>query len=53
MFIENKNVAKSTKEDALFSEVITLDDGQRTILKLRITEVLDDNTIESIKMIEQ
>jgi len=53
MFIENKNVSKSNSEDSLFSEVITLDDGKRTILKLRITEVLDDNTLADIKMIEK
>jgi purine-binding chemotaxis protein CheW len=53
MFIDNKNISKSNSEDSLFSEVITLDDGKRTILKLRITEVLDDNTINSIKMIEK
>ena len=53
MFIDNKNVSKSSSEDALFSEVITLNDGKRVILKLRITEVLDDNTIDSIKMIDK
>jgi len=53
MFIDNKNVSKSNNEDSLFSEVITLDEGKRTILKLRITEVLDDNTLENIKMIEK
>ncbi|MEA3512750.1 MAG: chemotaxis protein CheW [Campylobacterota bacterium] len=53
MFIDNANTSQSNSDDSLFSEVITLDDGKRTILKLRITEVLDDNTIESIKMIDK
>jgi len=53
MFIDNKNVSKSNSEDSLFSEVITLDEGKRTILKLRITEVLDDTTLSDIKMIEK
>ncbi len=53
MFIDNVNISKSSSEDSLFSEVITLDGGKRTILKLRITEVLDDNTIESIQMIDK
>lgn len=52
MFIDDKNVSKSSSEDSLFSEVITLDDGKRIILKLRISEVLDDKTLESIKMID-
>ena len=52
MFIEDKFVSKSSSENTLFSEVITLDEGKRVILKLRITEVLDDDTIDSIKTIE-
>lgn len=53
MFIDNTNVSKSNSEDSLFSEVINLNDGKRTILKLRITEVLDDNTLDSIKTIDK
>jgi purine-binding chemotaxis protein CheW len=52
MFIEDRFVSKSSNENTLFSEVITLDEGKRVILKLRITEVLDDDTIDSIKTIE-
>ena len=53
MFIDNKDISKSSSKDALFSEIITLDDGKRVILKLRISEVLDDATIEDIKMIDK
>ncbi len=52
MFIDDKYVSKSSSENTLFSEVVTLDEGKRVILKLRITEVLDDSTLESIKTIK-
>lgn len=53
MFIDNKYVNKSSSSDALFSDVITLDEGKRIILKLRISSVLDQKTIDSIKLIQK
>lgn len=53
MFINDENVSKSNSEDSLFSEVITLEEGKRIILKLRITEVLDEETLDDIKMIKE
>jgi len=53
MFIDNASVAQSESSDSLFSEVITLDEGKRTILKLRVESLLDDETMNNIKMIEK
>lgn len=53
MFIDECNISKANSEDSLFSEVITLNEGKRIILKLRITEVLDDETLDDIKMIKE
>lgn len=53
MFIEDENVSKSNNEDSLFSEVITLNNGKRIILKLRLSEVLDEDTLDDIKMIKE
>jgi len=53
MFIDNVNIAQSESGDALFSEIITLDEGKRTILKFRAQSLLDDETLNDIKMIEK
>jgi len=52
MFIEDKYISKSSSQDALFDEIITLDNGKRIILKLKITNVIDETTIKSIQLIQ-
>jgi len=51
MFIEDKYISSSASKDALFSDVITLDNGKRVILKLNILNVLSADIIEKIKLI--
>lgn len=53
MFINEQDINQSNSEDSLFSEVIILDEGKRIILKLRITELLDDKTLDDIKIIKE
>jgi purine-binding chemotaxis protein CheW len=50
MFIEDKFISKSDKEDALFSDIITLDEGKRIILKLQVSNILEDNILNNIKV---
>ncbi|WP_404317077.1 chemotaxis protein CheW [Malaciobacter canalis] len=53
MFINEQDINQSNSEDSLFSEVIILEEGKRIILKLRITELLDDKTLDDIKIIKE
>ena len=50
MFIEDKYISKSTSEDALFSDVITLDKGKRVILKINTNNLISKETIKSINL---
>ena len=50
MFIEDKFISKSDKEDALFSDIITLNEGKRIILKLQISNLLEENILNNIKV---
>lgn len=53
MFIEDKFISKSQSEDALFSDVITLNEGKRIILKLKIANVVDDDTMKNIAITQE
>jgi purine-binding chemotaxis protein CheW len=53
MFIEDKYISQSQSSDAVFSEIITLDGGKRIILKLKISNIVDDDTINSIKISQE
>jgi purine-binding chemotaxis protein CheW len=53
LFVEDEYVKKSDSEDALFDEIITLDNGKRVILKLRARAILSDETLENIKMMDK
>jgi purine-binding chemotaxis protein CheW len=53
LFVEDKYVNKSDSQDALFDEIINLDDGKRVILKLKASSILSDETLEDIKMMEK
>jgi purine-binding chemotaxis protein CheW len=50
MFIEDRFISKSDKEDALFSDIITLNDGKRIILKLQVSNILEENILNNIKV---
>jgi len=50
LFVEDQFVSKAVNEDALFEEVINLDDGKRVILKIRVENLLDEDILEQIKM---
>ena len=51
MFIDDKNISKTSNKEAIFDEVITLDDGKRVILNINLDTLIDDETIEDIKMV--
>jgi len=51
MFIDDKNISKTSNKEAVFDEVITLDDGKRVILNINLDTLIDDETIEDIKMV--
>lgn len=50
LFVEDRFISKATSEEALFDEVINLNDGQRVILKIRAEKLLDEEMIEQIKL---
>ena len=53
LFVDDKYVSKSDSEESLFSDVITLNEGKRVILKLRTKSILDEDTLKEIKLIKQ
>ena len=53
LFIDDKFVSKSGSEESLFSDVITLNNGKRVILKLRTESILDTKTLKEIKLIQK
>ena len=53
LFIEDAYISKAVSEEALFEEVISLDDGKRVILKIKVDNLLNEETLENIKMMEE
>ncbi|RUM56986.1 MAG: hypothetical protein DSY40_01365 [Nautilia sp.] len=53
LFVEDEYISKSTNEEALFDEVINLDDGKRVILKIKVSNLIDDETFEKIEIMEK
>ncbi len=53
LFVEDNYISKSTDQEALFEEVINLDDGKRVILKIKVKNLLDEETLSQMKMIEK
>ena len=53
LFVEDAYISKAVSEEALFEEVINLDDGKRVILKIKVDNLLDEETLENIKMMEK
>jgi len=51
LFVEDKYISKAKNEDALFDEVINLED--RVILKIKVENLLDEESLEQIKMIKE
>jgi len=48
LFVEDKFISKAESEEAIFDEVINLDD--RIILKIKVKNLLDKETLEKIKI---
>ena len=48
MFVDDKHISKAESEDAIFDEVINLDD--RIILKIKVKNLLDKDLLEKIKI---
>jgi len=53
LFVEDTFISKAASEESLFEEVINLDDGKRVILKIRVNNLLDEETLKQIKMMEK
>jgi len=53
LFVEDRYVARATREDALFDEIINLDEGKRVILKIKVENLIDDATLEQIQMMQK
>lgn len=53
LFVDSKDVSSSDSKDVLFSDVITLDNGKRVILKIRTTALVDKQTFDEIRIINQ
>jgi len=51
LFVEDKYISKAKNEDALFDEVINLED--RVILKIKVENLLDEESLEEIKLIKE
>jgi len=53
LFVEDRFISKSASEESLFDEIINLEDGKRVILKIRVQNLIDEETLEHIKMMEK
>ncbi len=53
MFIEDQYISKNSSDDALFSDVITLDEGKRVILKIKISNLIDQSTLDNISVAQE
>ena len=53
LFVEDSYISKAVSEESIFEEVINLDDGKRVILKIRVNNLLDEETLKQIKMMEK
>ncbi len=51
--VEDRFISKSKAEDSLFSEILNLQNGQRVILKLRNSSIIDAKTLEQIQIEEE
>jgi len=49
LFVEDRFVSKSKNGESLIRETITLEDGNRIILKLNMSKILTDEMIEKLK----
>lgn len=53
LFVENKYISQSDSEDVLFSEVISLNNGSRVILKIRTSALVDKHTLDQVRLINK
>lgn len=53
LFVEDKYISKAVNEESLFDEVINLNNGERVILKIKAKNILDEETLENIKLIKE
>jgi purine-binding chemotaxis protein CheW len=53
LFIEDRYITEVKSEDAIFDEVINLDDGKRVILKIKVSKLLSDDEMSKIQMIKK
>lgn len=50
--VEESSLSTTKSNDALFDEIITLDNGERVILKIKINRLFNDDDLERLKMVE-
>ncbi len=48
--IEDDSLSSSKGSDTLFDEIITLDNGERVILKLKVDKLFSDDELDNLKM---
>ena len=53
LFVEDEYIAKSKNDESLFDEIINLDNGKRVILKIKVANILDEETLEKIRTIDE
>ncbi len=51
--VDENTISTTKSSDALFDEIITLDEGERVILKLRADRLLDESDFEQLEMINK
>ena len=50
LFIDDQNISQAKNKEAIFDEVINLDNGKSVILKISADKVLSEETLKNIKM---
>jgi len=53
LFVEDKYISKATNSEAIFDEIINLDDGKRVILKIKVKNLISNDLLDKIKMIKE
>lgn len=53
LFVEEQYISRAQSEESIFDEVINLNEGSRVILKIQVKNILDEETLERIKLMDK
>jgi len=53
MFVEDKYISRTSNKESVFDEVVTLDEGKRVILNINLNKLINEETLENIKMVKE